>query len=63
MTPTEFKQRRLELGLTQAETAKILGMTTSMVQKYEYGYPVPFRVCFTLMNITKKEIKLILTST
>lgn len=63
MTPTEFKNRRLELGLTQAETAKILGMTASMVQKYEYGYPVPFRVCFVLMNITKREIKKLLTNT
>ena len=35
MTPTEFKQARQSLGLTQTEAAKWLGVTFRNVQQWE----------------------------
>ena len=41
-----MKQRRLELGKTQEEIAKAIGVTKQAIQKYEYG---------TVTNIPLKQ--------
>lgn len=64
MTPIQFKQRRQQLGLTQEQAATVLGMTSRQIQNYEYGAsPVPFSVCFTLIHLSKKDVKKLLTVT
>lgn len=35
MTPTEFKQARQSLGLTQLELSAVLGVTPQTVRKWE----------------------------
>ena len=37
MTPTQFKQHRQTLGLTQSSLATALGMSKRMVQRLEAG--------------------------
>ncbi len=37
MTPTDFKQARQSLGLTQAQTAAMVGRKTRNVQQWEAG--------------------------
>ena len=34
---SRLKEKRLALGLTQAEVAEIVGIETSAYQRYEYG--------------------------
>ena len=40
-TKFKLKEKRLELGLTQAEVAKIVGIAESAYQRYEYGICIP----------------------
>lgn len=62
MTPTEFRTQRLKLGLTQEQAATVLGLTSRQIQNYEYGKnPVPFTVCFTLIHLSKRDVKKLLT--
>lgn len=37
MTPAELKQHRLRLGMTQAQLADLLGVSTSSVSHWEQG--------------------------
>ena len=37
MSPSEFKARRLELGLTQSALARALGVTRQAVYQWETG--------------------------
>ncbi len=36
-----IKKRRLELGLTQAALAKMIGITQQHLDRYEKGYQIP----------------------
>ena len=51
MTPQDFKAWRKRLGLTQAQAAERLYITTRMVQYYEAGRKIPDRTV-ALMNAT-----------
>jgi DNA-binding transcriptional regulator YiaG len=52
MTPLELSQRRLALGLKQAELAWLLGMHAITVSKWERGVvPVPTWLHYALWAI------------
>ncbi len=52
MTPSEFKQIRLELGLTQSKLASMLFAGTRTIQGYESGErKIPRLTAYTLYKI------------
>ena len=50
-----IKQARQEAGLTQAELAKMLGVTTRSVQNYESGAIVPWRYLNEIETLTRRR--------
>ena len=57
MTGKRFKQIRLELGLTQKQLAKLLGVWTNTVALWDRGdkpIPGPVELCMKLL-LEKKE--------
>jgi DNA-binding transcriptional regulator YiaG len=54
MTPKEFREIRLQLGLTQPACADLLGKKTRMIQYYESGMkPIPVLVEKYLLSLQK----------
>lgn len=63
MTPEQFRNKRLELGLTQGEIAKVLGQTRTHVTRYESGArPITRVVEIAMHSLTKKSVKKWLTN-
>lgn len=57
MTPQEFKNKRIELGLTQTKLAKELRITLDYVFKIEKGKRTPsWKILNDLDNLVKKSI-------
>lgn len=57
MKPTEFKDIRLKLKLTQKEMAKQLGITHHHLQKYEYGtVNIPKTIEYLIQIMSKSDI-------
>jgi transcriptional regulator with XRE-family HTH domain len=57
MTGKRFKQIRLELGMTQAQLAKLLGVWENTVAHWDRGdkpIPGPVELCMKLL-LEKKE--------
>jgi transcriptional regulator with XRE-family HTH domain len=52
---SRVRQARLETGLTQAELAEQLGITTRSVQNYESGAIVPWRHLSRIEVLTRKR--------
>ena len=51
-----IKERRLEIGITQAELANRIGKSTSAVQKYENGLiEIPFNVLEKIGEVLNKN--------
>ena len=62
MTPTQFKNHRQMLGITQTQMGELLALSKRQVQNYEDGtHPVPALVVHRLKTLTKKELRLLLT--
>ena len=58
MTKEELKQRRERLGLTQADFAKILGVASNTVSRYETGLvDVPEWLELVLETLEQRQIK------
>ena len=55
MTSQEFKNIRLNLGLTQKELAERMGITMRTVQHYEHGDTPIKTVCSHYMNYLKNK--------
>jgi transcriptional regulator with XRE-family HTH domain len=58
MKPEEMKRRREALGLTQVQLARVLGLDSITVSRYERGVrPIPKTVemAFELIELRMKE--------
>lgn len=58
MESAELKQRREQLGLTQAELAEVLGVAENTVWRYEKGATaIPKHMALTLEALEARQIK------
>jgi transcriptional regulator with XRE-family HTH domain len=58
MEPAELKQRREQLGMTQAEFAEVLGVAENTVWRYEKGaQTIPKHMALSLEALEARHIK------
>jgi DNA-binding transcriptional regulator YiaG len=55
MTPTDVRAWRQRLGLTQAQAAEALGVSTRAIQAYEGGDYEPGKPVVRLMEAIERE--------
>jgi DNA-binding transcriptional regulator YiaG len=56
MTPEQFKQARLDLGVSQTSLCAIVGKCVRTIRSYEAGeYPIPKSIELLIKHLVKQK--------